>query len=312
MGELKGVTDNMVTDSYQCFSGKMFKYFVAPMLTVVLLNSCIFRETREATTHIVVGEVADLSHDRFSEKSWQKGFYKPEEFVKATGIGIYFLEKYDARKIPILFINGMNGSPQLWELFFNTLNRDRYQPWFFSYPTGMSLGESAELLTQLLEGLREIYGFEEMYLTAHGTGGLIARAAIIKNLKEESFNYITVFISIATPWGGYRTAAEEVLDSTEAIPSLVDLKPDSQFIRSLYSKRMGFNLDHYMFVAYGAGMHTLGPMGGAPLKSQLYYTAQTEAVKEYGFYEDYLGILGSADVVGRYNKILAAKEKSRF
>lgn len=313
MSEWKGVTYDMITGSYRCASINIFRYFLAPMLTVVLLNSCIFRETQEATTHIVVGEVADLSHDRFSEKSWQKGFYKPEEFARTTGVGIYFLEEYDARKIPILFINGVNGSPQLWELFFNTMNRDLYQPWFFSYPTGMSLTESAELLTELLEGLREIYGFEEMYLTAHGTGGLIARAAIIKNLKEESPDYITVFVSIATPWGGYKTEAEEILESTNAIPSLVDMKPDSQFFRSLYSKRMGFKLDHYMFVAYGTGMLTLGPLGGPPpLKSQLYFTAQTEAVKEYGFYEDYLGILGSEDVVRKYNRILVAKEKSKL
>jgi len=164
----------------------------------------------------------------------------------------------------------------------------------------------------LLKGLREIYGFEEIYITAHGTGGLIARATIIKNLKEESPDYISVFVSIATPWGGYKTEAAEVLEATDAIPSLVDMKPDSQFFRSLYSKRMGFKIDHYMFVAYGTGMLTLGPMGGPPpLKSQLYFTAQTEAVKEFGFYEDYLGILGSQDVVRKYNRILATKENSR-
>jgi pimeloyl-ACP methyl ester carboxylesterase len=303
----------MITGCYRYASRNIFRYFLAPMLMVVLLNSCMFRETHEAITHIVVGEVADLSNDKFSEKSWQKGFYKPEEFARTTGVGIYFLEEYDARKIPILFINGVNGSPQLWELFFNTMNRDLYQPWFFSYPTGMSLTESADLLTELLEGLREIYGFEEMYLTAHGTGGLIARAAINKNLKDESPDYITVFVSIATPWGGYKTEGEEILESRGAIPSLVDMKPDSQFFRSLYSKRMGFKLDHYMFVAYGTGMLTLGPLGGPPpLKSQLYFTAQTEAVKEYGFYEDYLGILGSEDVVRKYNRILVAKEKSKL
>ena len=309
----KGVSHEIVTSSYRCSPGNRLRYFLVSMLTVMLLTSCIFRETQEATTRIVAGEVADLSHNRFSEKSWQKGFYKPEEFARETGVGIYFLKEYDARKIPILFINGMNGSPQLWKLFFSTINRDRYQPWFFSYPTGMSLTESAGLLAELLEGLHEICGFEEMYLTAHGTGGLIARAAIIKKLKEESPDYITVFVSIATPWGGYKTEAAEVLDSTDAIPSLVDMKPDSQFFKSLYRSRIDLKLDHYMFVAYGTGMLSLGPMGAPPpLKSQLYFTAQTEAVKEFGFYEDYLGILGSEDVVRKYNRVLAMKEKSRL
>jgi hypothetical protein len=54
-------------------------------------------------------------------------------------------------------------------------------------------------------------------------------------------------------------------------------------------------------------MLSLGPMGGPPsLKSQLYSTAQNEAEKEYGFFESYLSILGSEDVVRKYNKVLAA------
>jgi hypothetical protein len=61
-----------------------------------------------------------------------------------------------------------------------------------------------------------------------------------------------------------------------------------------------------MFVAYNTGMLSLGPMGGPPtIKSQLYSPAQIEAEKEYGFYENYLGILGSEEVVRKYNKILS-------
>ena len=300
----------MVTSSCRFTPMDIFRYIAVPLLAMVLLTSCIFRKTQDAKTHVVIGEVANLSNKMFSEQSWQKGFYKPDEFVKETGVGIYFLEEYDARKIPVLFINGINGSPQLWQLFFKGMNRDRFQPWFFSYPTGMSLTESTGLLNELLEGLREVYGFKEMYITAHGTGGLLARAAILKHRKEEHPNYITVFVSIATPWGGYKNEAAGELDSTDAIPSLVDMRPDSQFFRSLYRKRMGFSLDHYMFVAYNTGMLSLGPMGGPPsLKSQLYSPAQIEAEKEYGFYENYLGILGSAEAVRKYNKVLATEEK---
>ncbi len=296
----------MVTSSCRFTPMDIVRYIAVPLLAMVLLTSCIFRKTQDTKTHVVIGEVADLSNKMFSEKSWQKGFYKPDEFVKETGVGIYFLEEYDARKVPVLFINGINGSPQLWQFFFKGMNRDRYQPWFFSYPTGMSLTESTGLLNELLEGLRKIYGFEEMYITAHGTGGLLARSAILKHSKEDHPHYITVFVSIATPWGGYKTEAADVLDSTDTIPSLVDIQPASQFFRSLYRKRMGFSLDHYMFVAYGTGLLYVGPLGEPPsLKSQLYSPAQIEAEKEYGFYENYLGILGSAEAVRKYNKILA-------
>ena len=301
----------MVTSSCRFTPMDIFRYSaVLPLLAMVLLTSCIFSKTQDTKTHVVIGEVANLSDKMFSEKAWQKGFYTPDEFVKETGVGIYFLEEYDARKVPVLFINGINGSPQLWQLFFKGMNREQYQPWFFSYPTGMSLTETSGLLNELLEGLRKVYGFKEMYITAHGTGGLLARAAILKHRTEDHPDYITVFVSIATPWGGYKTEAADVLDSTDAIPSLVDIQPDSQFTRSLYRSRMGFSLDHYMFVAYGTGMLFIGPVGGPPsLKSQLYFPAQTEAEKEYGFYENYLGILASEEVVGKYNRVLAKEER---
>ena len=297
---------NMAQSTCKFTPMDLFSYLGVPLLAMVLLTSCIFGKTQDTKTHVVIGEVADLNNKIFSEKSWQKGFYKPDEFAKETGVGIYFLEEYDPRKVPVLFINGINGSPQLWHLFFNGMDRKRFQPWFFSYPTGMSLTESTGLLNELLEGLRKAYGFNEMYITAHGTGGLLARAAILMHRREEHPNYITVFVSIATPWGGYKNEAAGELDLTDTIPSLVDIRTDSQFLRSLYRKRMGFSLDHYLFVAYGTGRLSVGPMGGPPnLKTQLYSPAQIEAEKEYGFYENYLGILGSEEVVRKYNKILA-------
>ena len=74
------------------------RYSVVPLLAMVLLTSCIFNKTQDTKTHVVIGEVADLNNKMFSEKSWQKGFYTPDEFVKETGVGIYFLKEYDARK----------------------------------------------------------------------------------------------------------------------------------------------------------------------------------------------------------------------
>ena len=299
----------MATSSHRFTSMDIFRYIALPVLTVVLLTSCIFRKPHDNKTHVVIGEVADLNDDMFSEKYWRKGLIKPEEFVRKPGVGIYFLEEYNNKKTPMLFINGIYGSPQLWELFFKGMNRARYQPWFFSYPTGMSLTESTGLLAELLEGLRKLHGFKEMHITAHGTGGLLARSLIIEQQKRDGQYCIKGFISIATPWGGFKIEGADELGSSGPIPALVDIQPDSPFFKALYKNRMGFSLDHYMFVAYNTGMLSIGSIGGPPsLKSQLYFKAQTEAVKEYGFYEGYLGILSSAEVVRKYNKILSTKD----
>ena len=283
-----------------CTMMKSYKHSVLLLLMVFSFISCMWMKQQEKQPNIVVGEIADLHSDRFSGKSWRKGLDDPTDFMHRTGFGIYFLEKYDDKKIPVLFINGIYSSPQAWELFFKGIDRKLYQPWFFSYPTGISLSKSAQLLNKLVKGLHEVYGFKKMYVTAHGTGGLVGRAFILDNRDDESQDYLDAFIAIATPWGGVTRRSVMMLEISNDNPALIDVRTGSSFLKTIFSKKMDITLDYYIFLAYRGGKNSFGS-----LSSQLNIQVQSEAVKEYGFHEDYLSILSSGEVLQRYNKILA-------
>jgi hypothetical protein len=77
-----------------------------------------------------------LDDELFSEENGSKGFWEPFSFNKDFGGNIYFLEEYDPEKIPILFIHGAGGTPKGWKYFIDSIDRNRFQPWYFYYPSG--------------------------------------------------------------------------------------------------------------------------------------------------------------------------------
>jgi len=82
-------------------------------------------------------------------------FLRPDNPRFATGI--YLIHPYDPNKIPILFIHGLISSSISWQNLTNDLCSDpeileHYQPWFFLYPTGQPVLESAAQLRQDLSG----------------------------------------------------------------------------------------------------------------------------------------------------------------
>jgi len=47
---------------------------------------------------------------------------------------LFFKEKYDPGKIPVLFVHGAVGTPLGWENIVGHMDLDRFQPWFYYYP----------------------------------------------------------------------------------------------------------------------------------------------------------------------------------
>jgi hypothetical protein len=87
------------------------------------------------------------SHARQVAGSATGSFLRPDNPRFATGI--YLIHPYDPNKIPILFVHGLISSPISWQNLTNDLCADpkileHYQPWFFLYPTGQPVLESAE------------------------------------------------------------------------------------------------------------------------------------------------------------------------
>ena len=251
------------------------------------------------------GAIANLDDTIFSDEYGKKGFWAGLEFFREIGGNVYFLEEYDPKKIPILFVHGAAGSPQNWRTFFKNIDRTKYQPWFFYYPSGSSLDSMSYLLFWKLQNLQTKYKFKELYITAHSMGGLVVRSFLVN--YGYLFPSITNFISISTPWGGEELAEIGVKYSPAVIPAWRDMQPGSEFINSIFSKKIPPAVDHYLFFGHKGNRNILRPNNDrvVTLASQLDQRSQKDAKMIYGFNEDHVSILSSNHVISQYNSILA-------
>jgi pimeloyl-ACP methyl ester carboxylesterase len=107
--------------------------------------------------------------------------------AKAEGIkGVYMVEPFDPRKIPVVMVHGLWSSPMIWMEMFNDLLaypdiRGNYQFWFYLYPTGQPFWHSANRMREDLQELRQTLDpqgvnpiFDHMVLVGHSMGGLVS------------------------------------------------------------------------------------------------------------------------------------------
>jgi pimeloyl-ACP methyl ester carboxylesterase len=228
------------------------------------------------------------------------------EFFRAVGGNIYFLEPYDPHKIPILFVHGAAASPQDWRYFFDHIDRSRYQPWFFYYPSGATIDSMAHLLFWKLSNLQLEYRFEKIYITAHSMGGLVVRDFLLNYGVQ--LPAAKLFVSLSTPWGGEPAAELGVKHSPAVVPSWHDMQPQGRFMQTLFARTLPSGVDYYLLFGYRGGYSMMRPNndGTVTLASELRKPAQAEARRVYGFDEDHVSILSSPQVMAQYRAILDA------
>ncbi len=109
------------------------------------------------------------------------GFLRPD---KVQGLsGIYMLEPYQPGKVPVVFVHGLLSSPMTWAPLFNDLRadpylRERFQFWFYLYPTANPYLATAADLRDALARLRAELGGaapDDMVLVGHSMGGLVSK-----------------------------------------------------------------------------------------------------------------------------------------
>lgn len=262
--------------------------------------------SRQALTKL--GRIATLDDDIFAQTNGSLGYWKPLTFLRDLGYGIYFLEPYHPDKIPVLFIHGAVGTPVGWKPLISGMDRKRFQPWFYYYPSGVRLEIAAKGLNHLVKKLHDAYGFDTLYVTAHSMGGLVARAFILNNLQVAHHDYVKRFIAISTPWNGHIMSAKGVEQAPEAVPSWHDMVPDSPFIQTLYQKKLAPAVEIAMLISVrgDCSLFLANNDGSVEIASQLDYRAQAEASHVFGFDEDHNSILTSPTVIAHYNRILNA------
>lgn len=95
----------------------------------------------------------------------------------------------------------------------DNLDRSRFQPWFFYYPSAPHLDRIAQSLERALSGLQVRHGFSRLIVVPHSMGGLVTRAAlndVMENSATHRIVQIPAFVSISSPWNGHTAATKGV------------------------------------------------------------------------------------------------------
>ena len=124
-----------------------------------------------------------------SSKLWIMGFLDGDRESKFQGL--YMAEPYHPDKIPVVFVHGLLSTPATWMETMNELDqipgiKERYQFWFYMYPTsgsivlnGTDLRENLQRIVHHLDPKNNNPALKRMVLIGHSMGGLLARLQVV-------------------------------------------------------------------------------------------------------------------------------------
>ena len=152
-------------------------------------------DSRESDGVSVAGNFLPLETDLSTPLAWfltdpkkslldTFAFFRTDKAAKLEGL--YMVQPYDPNRIPVLMVHGIWSSPITWMEMFNDLQsdptlRDKYQFWFYMYPTGQPLTFAAAGLRDRLKELRlkcdpmgQTPTLDQMVVVGHSMGGLMS------------------------------------------------------------------------------------------------------------------------------------------
>jgi pimeloyl-ACP methyl ester carboxylesterase len=288
------------------------------ILTELRARSAHHQEARSLGQLSIKGEIVGLDDSRFDPEKARSGLWQRIDFLYEVGPGIYFLEAYDPDKIPVLFVHGVLGSPREFEKIAERLDRERFQPWFYYYPSGFHLDDISSHLSQLVAELHVRHHFDDLFVVAHSMGGLVARSFILKHHEQSERDYVKLFISISSPWGGVaqaRFGVEHAPENVPLPPSWHDVASGSPFLDGLFfeepatreiRRRLPPVVGYHLLFGYKKAGRGAAGDGVLTLSSMLRVEAQREALTRYGIDDHHTGILRNPETFAAFNEILAA------
>ena len=137
-------------------------------------------------------------------------------------------------KIPVLFVHGINGTPTNFRYLVEHLDRTKYQPWLYYYPSGVRLSGIADHLDQTMKALQLQHGFMQYHVIAHSMGGLVSRGFLLRNQSGQSRPRVPLYITISTPWAGHKAAETGVNYAPAVVYVWNDMAPQSAYLTDLF------------------------------------------------------------------------------
>ena len=246
-----------------------------------------------------IGDITPLSSPLFSRARADQGLWTPYAFVEDGGAGIHFLEPYDPKRVPVLFVHGINATPRDFTAMINALDTKKYQAWVMSYPSGLRLSWIARGLYQFIDVLYRQHEFSELHIVAHSMGGLVSRGAINLCAQSDGCDFLSSYTTISTPWNGVASATNGVKWAPTVVPVWHDLDPGSEYITTLFDTELPEGLTYDLIFGYrhDSMFSTESSDGVIKLTSQLRHDAQIGASTVRGFDEGHVSILENGDVI---------------
>jgi len=254
--------------------------------------------------------VLPLDHALFAPETAEVGHWHSEFFLANYGTALILSAPFSADRVPLVLVPGINGSARDFAELVRHVDRSRYQPLYFVYPSGMALAGAARQLGMRLKELVGRHPVDRFAVIAHSMGGLVAAGVVDEVDVADALPSWRALIAISSPFAGVETAqyAERL---PQHPPAWDDLAGRSAFLTKLQATRFPRTLDFYLF--FGArssrrllstlgnndGVLTLDAVVGSPLSGS--------ARDVFGFYEDHMSILAAPLVFRRLDEILASE-----
>lgn len=253
---------------------------------------------------------ASLDDPFFDPQYGEIGMYDPKKFLAHTQRFVFSLDKFDADKTVVIFVHGVSGTPRDFKYLVAALDRNRYQPLFFFYPSGMPLQKIGSLLAEILKimGEKEEFRPKNAMVVAHSMGGLVSLAALNELCQNGMPSYLKGYISFNSPYGGVEAAQKAVESAPAVLPAWRDVAPESPFLHNLYQGSAASEIPFYLFFGYATGESSDGTI---TLQSQLEHRIQFSASKSYGFNASHVGILNDDQARQTFYRILGEMDSEQ-
>ena len=301
-----------VAQAGQIINGPDMKDFSSVNCAVPVRFSSIASRGTASSRYYPPGCLRPLSDPIFDQEMAKTGLYDPSEFLKKANLYFYAPEEHIPGRTPVIFVHGIGGSPREFETIVKALDPEKFEPWFFYYPSGEDLDKMASVFYEIFLSGRVIDTRRNRpVICAHSMGGLVARAAINQYRRERNEGVLPLYISLCSPYGGNASAADGVKSAPVVLPAWEDVASGSVFVNSLFLDSLPDGMEFHLLFGYrNDGSFKTGDNsdGVISLSSQLRAEAQEQAVLVKGYNETHTGILEASDVIA---ELMEAFEKAR-